>query len=111
VIFPAFRGGWSLPGLRYTAGLPKGIYTMKKELHPKWYPDCKVNFRGQHVMTVGATVPELNVEIWSGSHPFYTGQKTFVDTLGRVERFQKKFAGEYFKKDAKGAKPAASDKK
>jgi hypothetical protein len=34
-----------------------------------------------------------------------------VDTLGRVERFQKKFAGEYFKKDAKGAKPAASDKK
>jgi len=104
-------GGWSLPGLRYTAGLPKGIYTMKKELHPKWYPDCKVNFRGQHVMTVGATVPELNVEIWSGSHPFYTGQKTFVDTLGRVERFQKKFAGEYFKKDAKGAKPAASEKK
>jgi large subunit ribosomal protein L31 len=56
-------------------------------------------------------VPELNVEIWSGSHPFFTGQKTFVDTLGRVERFQKKFAGEYFKKDAKGAKAPASDKK
>ena len=58
MISPSIRGGWSLPGLRYTAGLPKGIYTMKKELHPKWYPDCKVNFRGQHVMTVGATVPE-----------------------------------------------------
>jgi large subunit ribosomal protein L31 len=76
---------------------------MKKETHPKWYPDCKVNFRGQHVLTVGATVPEMNVEVWSGSHPFYTGQKSFVDTLGRVERFQKKFAGEYFKKDEKPA--------
>jgi large subunit ribosomal protein L31 len=81
---------------------------MKKDIHPTWYPNCKVNFRGQTVMTVGATVPELNVEIWSGSHPFFTGQKTFVDTLGRVERFQKKFAGEYFKK---GAKAPASDKK
>ena len=35
----------------------------------------------------------------NASHPFFTGQKTFVDTLGRVERFQKKFAGKYF--DAK----------
>ncbi len=85
---------------------------MKKETHPKWYADCKVNFRGQHVLTVGATVPEMNVEVWSGSHPFYTGQKSFVDTLGRVERFQKKFAGTYFKKegdkDAKVAKAPAT---
>ncbi|MSR35013.1 MAG: 50S ribosomal protein L31 [Phycisphaerales bacterium] len=82
---------------------------MKKETHPKWYADCKVNFRGQHVLTVGATVPEMNVEVWSGSHPFYTGQKSFVDTLGRVERFQKKFAGEYFKKEgAKEAKAPAT---
>ncbi len=96
--------------VRYTSGLSKEPL-MKKELHPKWYADCKVNFRGQTVMTVGATVPEMNVEIWSGSHPFFTGQKTFVDALGRVERFQKKFAGEYFKKDAKASKAPASDKK
>lgn len=69
---------------------------MKKDTHPKYFPECKVTFRGEVVMTVGATVPEMNVEIWSGSHPFFTGQKTFVDTLGRVERFQKKFAGKYF---------------
>ena len=74
---------------------------MKKDIHPKWFPECKVFFRGQHVMTTGATVPELHVEVWSGSHPFFTGQKTFIDTAGRVERFQRKFAGEYFKKDAK----------
>jgi large subunit ribosomal protein L31 len=60
-------------------------------------------------MTVGATVPELNVEVWSGSHPFYTGQKTFIDTAGRVERFQRKFSGDYFKKDG-DKKPAAGAK-
>jgi large subunit ribosomal protein L31 len=39
----------------------------------------------------------MHVEVWSGSHPFFTGQKSFVDTAGRVERFQRKFAGGYFK--------------
>jgi large subunit ribosomal protein L31 len=88
---------------------------MKQDIHPKWYSDCKVFYRGQHVMTVGATVPEMNVEVWSGSHPFYTGQKTFIDAAGRVERFQRKFAGDYFKKeeakDTKGAKKAPAAKK
>jgi large subunit ribosomal protein L31 len=70
---------------------------MKADIHPKYHPDCKVYFRGEHVMTVGATVPEMHVEVWSGSHPYFTGQKSFVDTAGRVEKFQKKFAGEYFK--------------
>jgi large subunit ribosomal protein L31 len=74
---------------------------MKKATHPKYYPECKVTYRGETVMTVGATVPEMHVEIWSGSHPFFTGQKSFVDTAGRVEKFQRKFAGDYFKTDAK----------
>ena len=77
---------------------------MKKNVHPEYYPECKVYFRGEHVMTCGATVPEMNVEVWSGSHPFFTGQKSFVDTTGRVEKFQKKFAGNYFNKDKKKKK-------
>ena len=64
-------------------------------------PECKVFFRGEHVMTVGATVPEMSVEVWSGSHPFFTGNSSFVDTTGRVERFQKKFQGDYFKNKKK----------
>ena len=71
---------------------------MKKDIHPEYFPEAKVFFRGEEVMTVGATVPELNVEIWSGSHPFYTGKSAFVDTAGRVEKFQNKFKGDYFKK-------------
>ena len=76
---------------------------MKDKIHPEYHQDCKVFFRGEHVMTVGATVPEMNVEIWSGSHPFFTGKSSFVDTAGRVEKFQRKFQGNYFakKKDAK----------
>ncbi|MEM7229203.1 MAG: 50S ribosomal protein L31 [Planctomycetota bacterium] len=73
---------------------------MKKDIHPE-YHECKVIFRGEHVMTVGATVPEMNVEIWSGSHPFFTDKKSFVDTAGRVEKFQNKFKGDYFKNKKK----------
>ena len=64
---------------------------MKADTHPEYHNDCKVFFRGEHVMTVGATVPEMNVEIWSGSHPFYTGKQKLVDTAGRVERFNRKY--------------------
>ena len=78
---------------------------MKDKTHPQYFPECKVHFRGQVVMTCGATVPEMHVEVWSGSHPFFTGQKSFIDTAGRVEKFQRKFAGNYFEK--KGEKPAA----
>ena len=74
---------------------------MRKEIHPEYYPECKVTYRGEVVMTVGATVPEMKVEIWSGSHPFYTGKSSFVDTAGRVEKFQNKFKGDYFKKKKK----------
>ncbi|MAC19590.1 MAG: 50S ribosomal protein L31 [Phycisphaerae bacterium] len=75
---------------------------MKTDIHPEYFPECKVYFRGEVVMTVGATVPEMSVEVWSGSHPFYTGKSAFVDTAGRVEKFQRKFAGNYFdKKNAK----------
>jgi large subunit ribosomal protein L31 len=63
---------------------------MKKEIHPEWYPEAKVIVNGEVVMTVGSTKPELNVEIWSGTHPFYTGQQRILDTEGQVERFLKR---------------------
>jgi|TARA_B110000881_G_C18372354_1_gene411882 large subunit ribosomal protein L31 len=74
---------------------------MKNEIHPTYHTDCKVFFRGEHVMTVGATVPEMHVDIWSGSHPFYTGKASFVDAAGRVEKFQNKFKGNYFQNKKK----------
>ena len=96
-------GGWTarcgrsmLDARRMETGVIEGI-TMKNDTHPTYYPSCKVYYNGEVVMTVGATVPELKVDVWSGSHPFFTGKATFVDAAGRVEKFQKKFAGNYFK--------------
>ena len=62
----------------------------KKDLHPKWYPDAIVKVNGEVVMTVGSTQPELNVDIWSGTHPFFTGQQRLVDTEGQVDRFMRR---------------------
>jgi large subunit ribosomal protein L31 len=63
----------------------------KKDIHPQWFSNTKVYCDGQLVMVVGSTKPELNVDIWSGNHPFYTGSQRIIDTEGRVERFLKKY--------------------
>lgn len=63
----------------------------KKDIHPQWFPNTKVYCDGQLVLVVGSTKPELNVDIWSGNHPFYTGSQRIIDTEGRVERFLKKY--------------------
>ena len=60
---------------------------MREGIHPKWYPEAKVILNGEVIMTVGATKPQLNVEIWSGTHPFYTGEQRLLDTEGQVDRF------------------------
>jgi len=64
---------------------------MKKEIHPK-YVECKVTCGCGNSWTTRSTRPELHIEICSNCHPFFTGQQKFVDTAGRVERFQKKYA-------------------
>ncbi|WP_204104883.1 MULTISPECIES: 50S ribosomal protein L31 [Spirulina sp. CCY15215] len=63
----------------------------KPGIHPEWYPEAKVICNGEVVATVGSTKPEINVEIWSGNHPFYTGTQKIIDAEGRVERFMRKF--------------------
>jgi large subunit ribosomal protein L31 len=63
----------------------------KKDIHPNWFPACPVYCEGQLVMTVGSTKPELNVDIWSGNHPFYTGSQRIIDSEGRVDKFLRKY--------------------
>lgn len=64
---------------------------VKKNIHPKWFHEAQVYCNGQHIMTVGSTKEKLNVDIWSGNHPFFTGSQRIIDTEGRVERFMKKY--------------------
>ncbi len=73
---------------------------MKQDIHPK-YMETTVKCGCGHTFQTRSTRRELHVEICSNCHPFYTGQQKFVDTLGRVQRFQNKFGGEYFKKPQK----------
>ncbi len=70
---------------------------MKSDIHPK-YGKCTVRCACGTTFETGATVSEMRVDICSACHPFYTGKQKFVDSAGRVERFQKKFGGDYFKK-------------
>jgi large subunit ribosomal protein L31 len=40
----------------------------------------------------GNTYPKIQIEVSSASHPFYTGEKVFIDTAGRVESFNKRYS-------------------
>lgn len=63
---------------------------MKQGIHPTWFPEAKVTCACGNTFTTGSTLETIRVEICSACHPFYTGQAKFVDTLGQVEKFQKK---------------------
>jgi large subunit ribosomal protein L31 len=63
---------------------------MKKDIHPKWYPDAEVVCDGDVVLRIGSTKPRISVDIWSGTHPFFTGESRLVDTEGQVDRFMRR---------------------
>lgn len=80
---------------------------MKTEIHPQYYTDAKVTCSCGNTFKVGSTMKEINVEICSECHPFYTGNDKVIDTAGRVEKFKARSA---FAK-ASAAKRAAAKKK
>lgn len=85
---------------------------MKPDIHPKYRPvvfqdvQANVSFVTRSTAKTNQTIqwedgneyPLVKVDISAASHPFFTGKQTFVDTAGRVEKFQRKFSGNYFKK-------------
>ena len=68
---------------------------MKTDIHPE-YVECKVTCACGNAFTTRTTVAALHVDICNACHPFYTGKQKFVDAAGRVEKFQRKFQGDYF---------------
>ena len=75
---------------------------MKSNIHPKYFK-CTVTCGCGNSFETGSTKEKIAVEICSKCHPFFTGTQKFVDTAGRVEKFQKKFGGNYFKAAKKPA--------
>ena len=63
---------------------------MKKDIHPKYYPEAKVICACGRTWTTGSTKPEIRTEMCSVCHPFYTGEQRIVDTAGQVERFERR---------------------
>lgn len=70
---------------------------MKKDTHPQ-YKEMNVRCVCGNKFQTRSTAGDLQVDICSNCHPFYTGKQKFVDAAGRVEKFQKKFGGDYFRK-------------
>jgi large subunit ribosomal protein L31 len=78
---------------------------MKKGIHPEyndvifWDTSCDSKILTRSTLkskemakwTDGKEYPVIKVEVSSASHPFFTGKKMFLDTAGRVEKFQKKY--------------------
>ncbi|MDQ3393077.1 MAG: type B 50S ribosomal protein L31 [Bacteroidota bacterium] len=78
---------------------------MKKEIHPNYkevvFFDTTSDFRFLTRSTMssndtikwedGNTYPLIKIEVSSSSHPFYTGKNIYVDTAGRIEKFNKRY--------------------
>jgi large subunit ribosomal protein L31 len=76
---------------------------VKKDIHPKYYPEAKAKCACGNVFTVGSTKEFIEVEVCSACHPFYTGKEKSMDTMGRVQKFKKRLAK---KEDLKGKRKA-----
>jgi len=72
---------------------------MKTDIHPE-YKRITVHCACGNTFATRSTGGDVQADICSACHPFYTGKQKFVDAAGRVEKFQRKFGGEYFRKGA-----------
>lgn len=78
---------------------------MKKDIHPDYHPVCFVDVSSGKRFLTYSTMTSKDKEVIDGveyyivirdvtsdSHPIYTGEQRFVDSAGRVEKFQRKFS-------------------
>lgn len=84
---------------------------MKKDTHPKYYPDAKVTCACGNSFSVGSTMPEIHIEICSMCHPFYTGKQKLVDSARRVEKFKERAAKQEKAASSRKGKKAKKEKK
>ena len=64
---------------------------MRQGIHPE-YTEIKATCSCGNIIVINSTLKEdINLDVCSSCHPFYTGKQKLVDTGGRVERFEKRF--------------------
>ena len=79
---------------------------MKDNIHPK-YVETKVTCGCGNTFMTRSTLGELKVNICSLCHPFYTGKLKYVNTAGRIEKFQRKFSNTDYASLQRGKKKPA----
>jgi large subunit ribosomal protein L31 len=77
---------------------------MKDKIHPK-YVEAEIRCACGNVIKTRSTKPSVMVGICNVCHPFYTGTQKFVDTAGRVDKFQQRMV------KTQAAQAAAASKK
>ena len=83
---------------------------MKADIHPK-YVDSEIRCACGNVIKTRSTRSTIILGICNVCHPFYTGQQKFVDTAGRVDKFQQRMAKTKAAQDATAAAAASKKKK
>lgn len=63
---------------------------VKKEIHPK-YENAKIICACGEVWETKSTKPEIRVGICAKCHPFFTGKQKFIDTAGRIDKFNRRY--------------------
>lgn len=63
---------------------------MKEGIHPT-YEMTKIKCVCGNEIETRSTVKNINIEICSACHPFFTGKQKLVDTAGRIDRFNKRY--------------------
>ncbi|MBC5828596.1 MAG: 50S ribosomal protein L31 [Candidatus Eremiobacteraeota bacterium] len=82
---------------------------VKEKIHPKWFPEAKVHCACGNSFVTGSTMKEIAVEICSACHPLFTGQQKFVDTAGRVDKFNQRVASAKKKQDEAAERKSKKD--
>ncbi len=82
---------------------------MKADIHPD-YKEVTVSCSCGNTFVTRSTADSLHLELCNECHPFFTGRQKLVDSGGRVERFQKRYANTPVKsKKRQKAEAAGSD--
>lgn len=103
----AFAGGRKIVLVKTRAAATLcGLGFMRENIHPK-YVEAEIRCACGNVIKTRSTKPSIMVGICNACHPFYTGTQKFVDTAGRVDKFQQRM----IKTQAAQAAAAASKKK
>ena len=73
---------------------------MKEGIHPE-YHNIKAQCACGNEIELGSVEKEIKTEICSACHPFFTGKQKLIDTAGRTEKFNKKYAKHLNKQEEK----------